>query len=158
MTADHGLREGVDDLFATYTEAVDEGRLEEWPDFFTEDCRYLIRSRADHEAGLPHAIVYCASKGMLRDRVTAMRRANIFEPHRYRHIVGPVRLLQAADGVAEVRANFLALRIMHDGETSLFASGRYLDRIDTSAVPYRFRERLVILDSQKIDTLLVIPL
>jgi anthranilate 1,2-dioxygenase small subunit len=50
------------------------------------------------------------------------------------------------------------VRIMHDGETSLFASGRYLDQIDLSAEPYRFTERLVILDSQKIDTLLVIPL
>ena len=47
---------------------------------------------------------------------------------------------------------------MHDGETSLFATGRYLDRIDLSAEPYRFIERLVVLDSQKIDTLLVIPL
>ena len=47
---------------------------------------------------------------------------------------------------------------MHDGEQSLFAAGRYLDRIDVAAEPYRFIERLVILDSQKIDTLLVIPL
>ena len=41
---------------------------------------------------------------------------------------------------------------------SLFATGRYLDRIDVSRAPYRFIERLVVLDSQKIDTLLVIPL
>jgi anthranilate 1,2-dioxygenase small subunit len=156
--ADPGLREGIDDLFGRYAEAIDEGRLEEWPEFFIEDCRYLIKSRADHEAGLPHAVVYCASKGMLQDRVTAMRRANIFEPHRYRHIAGPVRIVRAEDGIAEMRSNFLVLRIMHDGETSLFASGRYLDRVDTSAQPYRFRERLVILDSQKIDTLLVMPL
>ena len=57
-----------------------------------------------------------------------------------------------------MRSNFIAVRIMHDGEMSLFAAGRYLDRIDLSAEPYRFIERLVILDSQKIDTLLVIPL
>jgi len=95
---------------------------------------------------------------MLEDRVLALRRANIFEPHRYRHVVGPTRIGAVANGVAEARSNFIALRIMHDGETSLFASGRYLDRIDVSALPYRFIERLVILDSQKIDTLLVIPL
>ena len=90
--------------------------------------------------------------------MTALRRANIFEPHRYRHIVGPIRVGQIDSGVAEVRSNFIAVRIMHDGETSLFATGRYLDRIDVTAEPYRFVERLVILDSQKIDTLLVIPL
>jgi len=33
-----------------------------------------------------------------------------------------------------------------------------LDRIDVSASPFRFIERTVVLDSQKIDTLLVIPL
>ncbi len=67
---------------------------------------------------------------MLKDRVLALRRANIFEPHRYRHIVGPIRVGKIENGVAEVRSNFIAVRIMHDGETSLFASGRYLDRID----------------------------
>ena len=60
--------------------------------------------------------------------------------------------------MTEVRSNFIAVRIMHDGEMSLFAAGRYLDRVDISAEPYRFIERLVVLDSQKIDTLLVIPL
>ena len=40
----------------------------------------------------------------------------------------------------------------------LFAAGRYLDQIDASTRPFRFKERLVVLDSKKIDTLLVIPL
>ena len=82
----------------------------------------------------------------------------MFEAHRYRHVLGPVRLDRVADGIAEARSNFLAVRIMHDGETSLFATGRYLDRIDVSQSPFRFIERTVVLDSQKIDTLLVIPL
>jgi 3-phenylpropionate/cinnamic acid dioxygenase small subunit len=90
--------------------------------------------------------------------VTALRRANIFEPHRYRHIVGPIRVEQVDATVARARSNFIAVRVMHDGEMSLFAAGRYLDRIDLTSNPYRFIERLVVLDSQKIDTLLVIPL
>ena len=90
--------------------------------------------------------------------VTALRRANIFEPHRYRHIVGPIRVEAIDATVAQAHSNFIAVRIMHDGEMSLFAAGRYLDRIDLTSKPYRFIERLVVLDSQKIDTLLVIPL
>jgi 3-phenylpropionate/cinnamic acid dioxygenase small subunit len=152
------LRQGIDDLFAAYAECLDEDRLEDWPDFFTDPCKYLITSRADHAAGLPHGVVYAASRGMLVDRVTALREANIFEPHHYRHIQGPWRLGTVADGIAEARTNFFVLRIMHDGDTAMFASGRYLDRIDVSAAPFRFRERLVVLDSRKIDTLLVIPL
>ena len=40
---------------------------------------------------------------------------------------------------------------------TLFAAGRYHDRIALTSQPYRFIERLVVLDSQKIDPLLVIP-
>lgn len=152
------LRQGIDDLYAAYADCIDDDRLEEWPDFFVEDCRYLITDRDSHAAGMRHGIIYCASRGMVLDRVMAMRRANIFEPHRYRHIVGPARLGKVAGGVAEAHANFLAIRIMHDGESRLFATGRYLDRIAVAAEPFRFIERIVVLDSRKIDTLLVIPL
>jgi anthranilate 1,2-dioxygenase small subunit len=152
------VRLGIQELIAAYADCIDEDRLEEWPEFFTEQCRYLITSRADHAAGLRHGVVYAASRGMLADRVFALRKANIFEPHRYRHIVGPIRIRKLEGGAANVASNFFAARIMHDGDTTLFATGRYLDRIDVSAPPYRFIERIVVLDSHKIDTLLVIPL
>jgi anthranilate 1,2-dioxygenase small subunit len=155
---DTALRQGIDDLYAAYADCIDDDRLEGWPDFFVDDCRYLITDRESHQAGLRHGVIYCASRGMLLDRVTAMRQVLVYEPHRYRHILGPARLGRVNEGVAEARANFLAVRIMHNGESSLFATGRYLDRIDVSHSPFRFIERLVILDSQKIDTLLVIPL
>jgi anthranilate 1,2-dioxygenase small subunit len=152
------LRLGLDALNAAYTDCIDEDRLEEWPDFFVAQGRYLITDRESHRAGLRHGIIYCASRDMAVDRVMALRRVLVYEPHRYRHIVGPTRIDRVADGVVEARANFLAVRIMHSGDTSLFATGRYLDRIDISGPDFRFLERTVVLDSQKIDTLLVIPL
>ncbi|HEY1797003.1 MAG TPA: aromatic-ring-hydroxylating dioxygenase subunit beta [Stellaceae bacterium] len=158
MTDDLAVRLGVADLVAAYGDCIDDDRLEEWPDYFVDRCRYLVTDRESHEAGLKHGVIYCASKGMLADRVTALRRVLMFEKHRYRHVTGAPRLLKVAEGVAEARTNFLCVRIMHDGETTLFSTGRYLDRIDVSASPFRFVERLVVLDSQKIDTLLVIPL
>jgi 3-phenylpropionate/cinnamic acid dioxygenase small subunit len=57
-----------------------------------------------------------------------------------------------------VHSHFIVARIMHSGETVLFATGRYLDRIDVSTPDYRFKERIVVLDSDQIDTLLAIPL
>jgi len=50
-------------------------------------------------------------------------------------------------------------RIMRDGTTDLFATGRYLDifaRDDAGAL--KLRERVVVCDSSRIDTLLAIPL
>ena len=155
---DDKVRLGIHELIAAYADCIDDDRLEEWPDFFGDDCRYLVTDRESHEAGLQHGIIYCASRGMLVDRVTTLRRVLVFEAHRYRHLVGPTRIVALDGNVAETRSNLFVARIMHDGGTSLFVTGRYLDRIDVSREPYRFIERLVVLDSQKIDTLLVIPL
>jgi anthranilate 1,2-dioxygenase small subunit len=152
------VRLGIAELAAAYADCIDDDRLEEWPDFFVDNCRYLITDRESHEAGLRHGVIYCASRGMLIDRVTSLRRVLMYEAHRYRHLVGPTRILSLDGGVAEARSNVFVARIMHDGGMSLFATGRYLDRIDVSQTPYRFIDRLVVLDSQKIDTLLVIPL
>ena len=96
---------------------------------------------------------------MLADRVMALRRANIFEAHRYRHLVGPVRIAAVEGGVAEARSNFFAVRIMHDGDSRACSPPAAISIGSTSAAsPFRFIERTVVLDSQKIDTLLVIPL
>src|ERR1700739_237026 len=75
------VRLGIHELIAAYVDCIDEDRLEDWPEFFVEQSRYLVTSRASHEAGLPHGVIYGASRGMLVDRVTALRQANIFEPH-----------------------------------------------------------------------------
>ncbi|MEX2616187.1 MAG: aromatic-ring-hydroxylating dioxygenase subunit beta [Alphaproteobacteria bacterium] len=114
--------------------------------------------RAAHEAGMRQGVMYAATKGMLLDRVFTIRNANLFEPHRYRHVIGQVRLKGVEDGTALAHAPFIAARIMQTGETTLFATGRYLDRIDISGPEYRFTERIVVLDSDRIDTLLAIPL
>jgi anthranilate 1,2-dioxygenase small subunit len=47
---------------------------------------------------------------------------------------------------------------MHSGETTLFATGCYHDRVVLENGEARFAEKVVILDSRLIDTLLAIPL
>jgi anthranilate 1,2-dioxygenase small subunit len=155
---DLAVRAGVEELIGDYVERIDEDRLEEWPDLFADPCRYLVISRANHEAGMRQGVMYAATRGMLLDRVFSIRRANLFEPHRYRHVIGPIRLKEVTGTHVVVHSHFMVARIMQDGATTLFATGRYLDRIDISASPYRFSERIVVLDSDKIDTLLAIPL
>jgi anthranilate 1,2-dioxygenase small subunit len=159
MTDDlQAIRRGVEDLIGTYAECIDEDRLEEWPDLFADPCRYLVISRSNHEAGMRQGVMYAATRGMLLDRVYTLRNANLYEPHRYRHVVGPIRLKSVEGTAAIVHSHFMLARIMQTGETTLFATGRYLDRIDISAEPYRFTERIAVLDSDRIDTLLAIPI
>jgi anthranilate 1,2-dioxygenase small subunit len=147
----------VEHLHARYAHALDADRLEDWPEFFTENGRYRIATAENEERGLPLPVLYAESRAMLRDRVQSLRHANIYEPQRYRHIVSCVLVERLDSSHVRSTANFLVIRIMQDGATLLFASGRYLDRIVLAGEP-RYEERVVVCDSRRFDTLLAIPL
>jgi anthranilate 1,2-dioxygenase small subunit len=148
-----------------YVRCVDDDRLEEWPGFFTERCHYRITTADNHRRGLPAGIVWADSRGMLVDRVSALREANIYERHSYRHLLGAPAVLSAEpagapDGAVDVRSetSFLVVRITGDGPTDLFASGRYIDQYLVEDDRALLRERVVVCDSSRIDTLLAVPL
>ena len=145
-------------LNADYAAAIDDDRLEEWPGFFLDQCLYKITSADNLRDGNEAGIIYADSRSMLADRVLALRRANIYERQTYRHIVGTPQLMTSA--AAEVRAEtpFLVVRTMRDGRMDLFAAGRYRDQLDDRGGELRFRERIVICDSSRFDTLVAIPL
>jgi 3-phenylpropionate/cinnamic acid dioxygenase small subunit len=103
-------------------------------------------------------VIYADSKGMLKDRVTALREANVFERQSYRHLVGLPAIVGERDGAVRAETPFLVVRIMRDGAMALFATGRYLDTLVEDTGALRFRERVVVCDSSRIDTLLAIPL
>ena len=145
----------VEQLHARYAHALDEDRLEDWPSFFTESGIYRIATAENEARGLPLPVVYCEGRKMLRDRVQSLRHANIYEPQRYRHMISSV-LVEEAGNTIKSTSSFLVVRIMENGETTLFASGRYLDRISRKEMLYE--ERVVVCDSRRFDTLLAIPL
>jgi anthranilate 1,2-dioxygenase small subunit len=152
------LRLELDALYADYAHCLDNDALEDWPGFFTDDCGYRITSAENFEAGLPIGIVYATSKAMLVDRVMALRKANIYEPQRYRHLIGAVKIGAEEGGVLPVVANVIVVRIMQDGAMMLFAAGRYVDRLVRLGDAWKFARKDVVLDSRRIDTLLAIPL
>jgi anthranilate 1,2-dioxygenase small subunit len=157
---DIGLQLAVERLLARYAHCLDDDRLEEWPEFFVAAARYEITTAENRERNLPLAIVYADSRAMLRDRVQALRHANIYEAQRYRHLVSATLVEPADAGTVRARSNFAVVRTMHAGESALFASGRYLDRIRLAGERGgpQFEERIVVLDSRQVDTLLAIPL
>ena len=145
-------------LYAEYAACLDTGALERWPEFFSEDCHYRVTSAENHEAGMPLGLIYATSRNMLHDRVSALREANIYEPQRYRHLVTSMRIETNRPEELDVSANFLVVRTMQDGAMSLFAAGRYLDRVVRAGAGWHFASKIVVLDSRRIDTLLAIPL
>jgi len=146
-------------LNAAYARAIDADRLEEWPDFFLDPCDYKITTADNHAQGYQAGLIYADSRAMLVDRIAALRQANIYERQRYRHILGLPLINGDVAGTLSVESAFLAVRIMRDGQTSVFATGVYLDKVRRDPTgAWRYAERIVVCDSQRIDTLLAIPL
>ncbi len=143
---------------ADYAHCIDEDRLEEWPDFFTEDGQYRVTSRENHELNLPVNLIYCDGRGMLSDRISALRTANIFEPHTYCHMTSALKIIESDGKEHRTQSNFTVMRTMSEGAMSVFACGKYIDRIVEDGASLKYRERSVILESRRIDTLLVIPI
>jgi 3-phenylpropionate/cinnamic acid dioxygenase small subunit len=150
------LQRDVERLHARYAHALDTDQLEEWPNFFTAAGRYRVTTAENESRGLPLPVIYCEGQPMLRDRIASLRHANIYEPQRYRHMLSAMLLEDETPASVKSIASFLVVRIMENGETMLFASGRYVDRI--SIPEMRYEERVVICDSRRFDTLLAIPL
>jgi len=148
----------IEQLYTDYVHCLDADELERWPDFFTEDCFYRITSAENYDAGMPLGLIHATSRNMLKDRVSALREANIYEPQRYRHLVSSIKVVEEQGETIDLIANFLVVRTMQEGDMTIFAAGRYLDQIRRQGEAWRFARKTVVLDSRQIDTLLAIPI
>ena len=158
----HEARSISQELLQEYVIAIDDDQLEKWPGFFVKDCLYQVVARENLEQGLPLAIISCDGAGALADRIAAHRKANLFAPHAYRHLIGPVRLISMREDEIATRANYAVFRTsldpIHYGVTELFSVGEYRDRIVNREGVARYKEKTVVVDTCKIQTLLVTPL
>ena len=148
----------LEQLYTDYVHCLDADELEHWPDFFTEDCFYRVTSAENYEAGLPLGLIHATSRNMLKDRVSALREANIYEPQRYRHIVSSIKIVEEHGVALDLVANFLVVRTMQEGDMTLFGAGRYVDQVRQTDEGWKFARKDVVLDSRQIDTLLAIPI
>src|SRR6266849_2485347 len=78
----------VDNFNAAYAAALDEQRLSDWVEMFTEDAFYIVISRENADRGLPVGLIYCDSKRMIHDRAFALEKTTMFAPRYLRHIIG----------------------------------------------------------------------
>jgi anthranilate 1,2-dioxygenase small subunit len=95
---------------------------------------------------------------MMDDRIKALRIANIFESHTHRHVLGRPVLRAQADGSVQSRSSFVIYRTMYTGQTDVFATGTYVDILKPHKPGWKIADRLVVLDSRMVDTLMVYPL
>ena len=143
---------------AAYARCIDNGDLDAWPEFFAEQCLYKITSADNYSQGLEAGVVFANSRAMLIDRITSLREANVYERHTYRHFLGLPWIKSEDGGRVTSETSFFVVRIMRDGTTDIYATGRYLDVYSLETASPKLIERIVVCDSSRFDTLLALPL
>jgi len=148
-------RAAVYDLLAEYGALIDMAKFDEWLDLFADECRYQIVPRENFDRGLPAALVFCDSRAMLEDRIRALREANKYNIHTDRHVIGLPRI---SDDALRVDAPFAVYQTDQEGETRLFATGLYRDRLEPVGRHLKLRDKLILLDTFAVPSLLATPL
>lgn len=141
-----------------YIATLDNDLLEEWPDMFVEDCLYEIIPKENVDLGLPAPLIYCDNRRMLKDRVVSLRNANIFQPVTYRHFVSALQCRTLEDGSFSMQSNYLVINSNQLGESRVYQTGRYFDRVVRTDVGLRFKEKRVVYDTSRVQTLLAVPI
>jgi anthranilate 1,2-dioxygenase small subunit len=150
-------RADLRDFYDDYAACLDAEALADFPSFFTEDAKYQVISRENHDDGLEHAPIFCLGRAMIEDRITALTEAALYQPRSLRHFISGVRIVGAEGGEVRVEANFLIIESLVEQEPQILMVGRYLDRVVREDGALKFRERTCVYDNYRIRTTLVIP-
>ena len=149
---------GIQQLYAEYALAVDSGKWDQWPEFFTEQCVYKVQPRENFERGFPLATLALTSKGMLKDRVYGITEPIYHDPYYQRHIVGAPMVRKVENGRIHSEANYAVFRTKYDKESTVFNVGRYIDTIVQSPEGFKFAERICVFDSEMIPNSIIYPI
>ncbi len=155
---DPGRMEQVRRLLADCCAYLDGDELEHWSDCFTEDAVYRIVARENHVRGLPLSLLTCDGKPMIRDRVTSLRQANIYNIHTDRHVISEPRVLSTTGDEWQVETSYALFQTSQEGQSFVFSVGLYQDTVVFTGGAPKLNRRLVITDTAAIRTLLSTPI
>lgn len=155
---DSELRRQVEDFLYLEAELLDDRKLREWLDLFTDDARYWMPLRhnpferpADltEELSKPgEGYYFDDDKKSLKIRVERVYAKNAWAeipPSRTRHFVSNVRVKRDDGSELEVRSNFLVYRTRMETDQDMFVGERQdlLRRVNGS---FKIARRTIILD------------
>jgi anthranilate 1,2-dioxygenase small subunit len=152
------LHREIEEFNNSYAAALDEARLTDWADMFTDDAFYVIISRENSDRGLPVGLIYCENKGMILDRAHAMK-TEMFAPRYLHHIVGNTQVLgEEANGDIRARANYVVVQVLFDRpEAKLHQVGVYHDKFRRVGETLKLAERRCVYDNLLVDNALCLP-
>jgi anthranilate 1,2-dioxygenase small subunit len=144
---------------AAYAAALDEQRLTDWVEMFTDDAFYVVISRENADKGLPVGLIYCDSKAMIYDRAFALEKTAMFAPRYLRHIIGNLQVLeQSGEASIRARANYALIQVLYDRpDAKLHQVGVYRDVFRRVNGELRLAERRCVYDNLLVDNALCLP-
>jgi len=141
-------RSAVEDLLYQEGHFLDEWRLEEWLELYTEDARYVVPANDNPEGDAQRDLMLVDDDlARMQARVVRLssRKAHREYPHaRTSHQTTNVRLMGTVNGVLQVRAAFTVWRF-RDGRADYYV-GYYLYRLRLVGGVLRICSKRVVLD------------
>jgi 3-phenylpropionate/cinnamic acid dioxygenase small subunit len=150
-------RERIRDFYDDYYDVLDSVRLEDWPEFFAEECVYRIIPRENYERGFRLATVAAESRGMLADRVTGLMRTQVYAPRYYRRFPGPLKVRAVAAAGVHVEHNLLIIQTLIDKPSEIVLTARCHDVLVEDGARLRLKRRDVVFDSEMVPNSLIYP-
>jgi p-cumate 2,3-dioxygenase beta subunit len=145
-------RSEVEEFLYDEAALLDEWRLNEWVDLFTEDGYYYVPS-PDDPTGDPNNSVFLIADDIRQIRSRARQLLGRFawaeNPHsRTRHLITNVRILDGGSSAARITANFIVHRTRLERVDTYV--GRYEYKLVRSGETFKIAERWVFLDADSL--------
>ena len=144
------LREEIEDFLYQEAALLDEWRLDEWLDLFTEDAQYVIPA-TDIPDGDPRTDLMILDDDLPRlrgrvERLMSRRAPRETAWSRTRHFVNNVRIRKVEGDECQVTAAFLVYRI-RQGQAGPYV-GRYEYTLRRAGPSWKIRLRRAVLDQE----------
>lgn len=108
LTAEAKLREEVEDFLIYEAHLLDEGRVNDWLDLFTEDCTYWLPCNTENQDPMSETSFIFDDRKALEDRVWRLSSPVAYSQvpkSRTIHVIGNIRIVTADTSSLVVQSN-----------------------------------------------------
>ena len=152
------LHRELEEFNTAYAAALDEQRLDDWAEMFTDDAFYVVISRENADRGMPVGLIYCENKAMICDRAFAHQHTAMFAPRYLRHLIANLNVKEESGGTIIARANYVVLQVLFDRpDATLHQVGTYYDKFRRTDRGLKLAERRCVYDNLLVPNALCLP-
>ncbi len=134
---------------------LDESRVEEWTDLFTDTAQYEMLIQSKEIGGIDDYMMKL-NKDDLVKRMTLVPNY-VLDTAKRLHLVSNIHI-NLHGKAATVRSNFVVYRTTEAGRTSLYAVGHSEDEVVETNGSWQFQKRRVVLDTRLLEVHSHLPL